>query len=360
MHLRSIIFVFMICYMTGCQSNYYSKEDFLSTLKIDAHVHIDTDRGLIEGQAINDNFKLLAICVDESDSAFVKEQLGHALASKRKFPKTVFYTATFHFDTTGWETADWSRRVIDHLKENISGGAVSVKIYKNIGMTERDKNGKFIMIDNSFIKPVIDFLISNHLPVTGHLGEPRNCWLPVNEMTIRGDSNYYAKNPQYHMYQHPEYPSHEQQLEARDHLLELHPDLKFIGCHLGSLEWDVEELAKRLDKFPNMAVDMAARISHLQYQSIKDRERVRNFCIKYQDRLLYGTDIEDHGGSVAEEYAHVIHEIWFKDWRYFTSDDELTSKHFKGRFRGLRLPKEVVNKLFSLNAIRWYQLPVSK
>ena len=163
MHFRTIIFVLSAFYVAGCHSDYYSKEEFQSALKIDAHVHIDTDRGLIEGQAIKDNFKVVAICVDESDSAFVKEQLGHALTSKKKFPESVFYAATFHFDTSGWETADWSRKVIAHLKENISGGAVSVKFYKNIGMTQRDKNGKFIMIDNSLIKPVIDFLVRNNL-----------------------------------------------------------------------------------------------------------------------------------------------------------------------------------------------------
>ena len=104
------------------------------------------------------------------------------------------------------------------------------------------------------------------------------------------------------MFLHPEYPSYEDQINARDHLLELHPDLKFIGCHLGSLEWNVDELAKRLDKFPDLAVDMSARICHLQYQSAKDREKVRDFCIKYQDRLLYGTDLSDNDGNDGRSF----------------------------------------------------------
>lgn len=47
------------------------------------------------------------------------------------------------------------------------------------------------------------------------------------------------------------------QINARDHMLEKHPALKFIGAHLGSLEWSLEELSKRLDRFPNMALDLA-------------------------------------------------------------------------------------------------------
>jgi Amidohydrolase len=358
MNLKTFILIFISIYIYSCQSKYYSKEDFKSVLKIDTHVHIDSDRGLFEGEAITDNFKLITICVDVSDSASVNKQLRLALLSKKNFPETVFYTATFHFDTAGWETADWSKKVIADLSKAISAGAVSVKIWKNIGMTVKDKNGKFIMVDNSLIKPVIDFIISKNLPITGHLGEPLNCWLPLNKMTVRGDSSYFAQNPQYHMFRHPEYPSYEEQLNARDHLLELHPDLKFVGCHLGSLEWNVDELAKRLDKYPNMAVDMAARICHLQYQSARDLKKVRDFCIKYQDRLLYGTDQEDSGNPKVEEFTKNLHEVWFEDWKYFTSEDQLTSVQFKGTFQGLHLPREVVDKIYRTNAIRWYSLSV--
>ena len=158
------------------------------------------------------------------------------------------------------------------------------------------------------------------------------------------------------MFLHKEFPSYNDQINARDHMLALNPNLKFVGCHLGSLEWNTDELAKRLDKFPNMAVDMAARICHLEYQSIKDREKVRNFCIKYQDRLLYGTDQGDYANKNREELARGLDEVWLSDWKYFTSQQEMTSVHFKGRFHGLQLPKDVVNKIYYSNAVRWYML----
>ena len=358
MKIKTSLFIFITLALASCQANYYTMEDFNSVLKIDAHVHINSDKGYFENQAKKDNFRLITICVDHSDSAAVKQQQDYALLSVKKYPGSVFYIATFCFDTLGWGTDSWSEKVINHLKRDISGGAISVKLWKNIGMTVKDKNGRFIMIDDAKIKPVIDFLIGKNLPITGHLGEPRNCWLPLNEMTVSGDSSYFAQNPQYHMFLHPEYPSYNDQINARDHMLEMHPDLIFIGCHLGSLEWNTDELAKRLDKFPNMSVDMAARICHLQYQTVKDRESVRNFCIKYQDRLLYGTDLEDDATSNGADHARQFHEVWLKDWKYFTSKDEMISNQFKGKFIGLQLPKEVVNKIYSRNAIRWYKLPV--
>jgi hypothetical protein len=360
--MKNIIFpiFYLALILTGCTGDYFSESDFTSVLKIDSHAHIDTDKGFFEEQSVKDNFRLLDINVDHSDSMAVIRQHDLAINAVKKYPENVYYAATFYFDTTGFGTEIWSKKVISHLENNIAGGAVSVKIWKNIGMTERDRNGKFIMVDDPALDPVISYIISRNLPVTGHLGEPRNCWLPLDKMTVSGDSSYFAENPQYHMFLHPDYPSYEDQINARDHLLEKHPDLVFVGCHLGSLEYNVDSLAKRFDKFPNMAVDMAARICHLQYQSAADREKVRNFCIKYQDRLLYGTDLSDEGSGTVQELSASIHQTWLDDWKYFTSDEKMTSKSFRGEFQGLKLPKEVVRKIYGENAIKWYRLAVIK
>ncbi len=345
-------------FLISCQNRYYSEKDYSSVLKIDSHIHIEGDKGYFEETAKQDNFILISLNVDHSDSASVEEQLKYAVLSVQKYPGTVFYGSTFHFDTAGWGTNAWSGKVISYLDHTFSDGIVTVKLWKNIGMTVRDRSGKFIMADDPGLDPVIDHIIGKNLPVTGHLGEPRNCWLPLSEMTVSSDSSYFAEHPEYHMFLHPEYPSYEAQIRARDHLLEKHPDLRFIGCHLGSLEWNVDSLAKRFDRFPNMAADMSARICHLQFQSAQDRKRVRDFCIKYQDRLLYGTDTGDGGTSDPERFKKRMHETWMDDWKYFTTDEKMSSDKFRGIFTGLQLPKEVVRKIYSENAIKWYKLNI--
>lgn len=355
------IFVFMgacIFIFPGCRNNFYTESDFPSVLKIDSHIHIDSDDGVFEDQAAADNFILITLNVDHGDSANIRSQFNHAAQSVRKHPGKVFFGPTFHFDTTGWGSESWSRKIISQLESDISAGAITVKIWKNIGMTIRERSGKFIMVDDPGLDPVINFIISKGLPVTGHLGEPRNCWLPLDEMTVSSDSSYFAHNPQYHMFLHPEYPSYEDQINARDNLLKKHPDLNFIGCHLGSLEWNVDSLALRLDRYLNMAVDMSARICHLQYQSSKDRKRVRDFIIRYQDRLLYGTDSDYTGSNNPEGFKKRMHDTWTDDWKYFTTDSEMSSDKFRGTFTGLKLPKEVVDKIYSQNAIRWYKLKI--
>ncbi|MFH0841169.1 MAG: amidohydrolase family protein [Bacteroidota bacterium] len=342
----------------GCRNNFYSEDDFGSVLKIDSHIHIGSDDGVFEDQAYADNFLLITLNVDHGDSANLRRQFNLARQSSLKYPGRVFYGPSFLFDTAGWGTEEWTGKIIGQLDKDMSAGAVTVKIWKNIGMTVRDRNGRFIMVDDPGLKPVFDFIRSKGLPVTGHLGEPRNCWLPLDEMTVSSDSNYFAEHPQYHMFLHPEYPSYEDQINARDRMLEQNHDLTFIGCHLGSLEWNVDSLALRLDRYPNMAVDISARTCHLQYQSAQERECVRDFIIKYQDRLLYGTDVGYSGSSNPEGFKKRIHETWVDDWKYFATDTEMTSDLFKGSFTGLKFPKDVIDKLYRENAVRWYGLKI--
>jgi predicted TIM-barrel fold metal-dependent hydrolase len=356
MNKNILIALLIMLALISCRNKYYDTDDFSSVKKIDSHIHIGSDDGVFEDQAAADNFILVTLNVDHGDSANMIRQYNLAVKSAKNHPGRVFFGPTFLFDTTGWGTEQWSKKVISQLDNEIVKGAITVKIWKNIGMTVRDRSGRFIMADDQGLDPVIDFIISKGLPITGHLGEPRNCWLPLDEMTVSSDSSYFAEHPQYHMYLHPDYPSYEEQIKARDHMLEKHPDLVFIGCHLGSLEWNVDSLALRFDKYPNMAVDMSARICHLEYQTAQDRERVRNFCIKYQDRLLYGTDIGYGGSRNPDGFKRNLHDTWIDDWKYFTTDEDMTSDLFKGTFSGLKLPRKVIDKIYYENAVKWYKL----
>jgi predicted TIM-barrel fold metal-dependent hydrolase len=270
---------------------------------------------------------------------------------KQEYPETTEFTTTFCLD--GWDEPGWVENTISWIDQCLADGAIAVKVWKNIGMEFRDKDSVLIMIDNPQFDPVFQHLAENGIPLVGHLGEPKNCWLPLEEMTTKNDSNYFANNPQYHMYLHPEFPSYEEQMAARDRMLEKHPDLIFIGCHLASLEWSVDEMAAFLDRFPNASMDMAARMGQLFYQTVENREKVREFFINYQDRLMYGTDIIDRGQE-KEAFQNRMHQTWLKDWEYLVTDNTMTSNLINGEFRGLKLPKEVVEKIYAVNVKRWY------
>jgi len=347
-----IILCLVISGCTGTDESYYSEGDFQSVDKADAHIHIFTESNDFIDQAGKDNFKVINIALDASNKmAPVRRQFSFCQLQQKNNPAAV-ETATA-FSMEGWDEPDWLERNMAWLDSSFNNGAIAVKIWKNIGMVYRDKDNNLISIDHPRFDPIFEMLAEHQIPVIGHLGEPKNCWLPLEEMTTNNDSNYFRQHPEYHMYKHPDLPSYEDQISARDRMLEKNPDLIFVGAHLGSLEWDVDELASTLDRFPNMAVDMAARMGQLFYQTHFDREKVREFFIKYQDRLLYATDMSANGTEEKEALAKEMHDTWYRDWRYFVTDDTLTCDLVDEEYQGLKLPKQVVNKIYYTNSQKW-------
>jgi len=212
--------------------------DFKTVEKYDVHVHVNTAKETLLKQAEEDNFRLITINWDDvNDPPPMEEQQKFAIQQISAFPGRIAYATTFSI--RNFNDDNWEEQTISYLKNSFDQGAIAVKIYKVIGMSLRDKNNKLVMIDDPRFDPIMNFIVENKIPVIGHLGEPKNYWLPVEQMTIKKDKSYFTENPKYHMYLHPEFPSYEEQIAARDHMLEKHPGLKFIGAHLGSLEWSV-------------------------------------------------------------------------------------------------------------------------
>ena len=329
---------------------YYSATDFSKVEKYDTHVHINTDNSSFINQAKKDNLRLLTVNVNSGMP--IEEQRTVALKLIQEFPDRLQFATTFNLKN--WGTKKWLPQTIAYLKVSFEKGAIAVKIWKNIGMELKDANGKWVMIDDARFDTVLSFIEKNNITLLGHFGEPKNAWLATEQMTIAGDKEYFSKHPQYHQFLHPENRLYQDQINARDNMLKKHPRLRFVGAHLGSLEWNVDELAKRLDQFPNMAVDMAARIPHLQVQSVKNWRKVHDFMIKYQDRLIYATD---HGVDAKSKFLEVnkeVHTVRMSDWKFFVTSEVMTVPNFSETFKGLKLPKEVIDKIYRTNAEKWF------
>jgi predicted TIM-barrel fold metal-dependent hydrolase len=348
-----ILCAFSTLVVTSCQDKpeYYSASDFDKVPKTDVHLHINSLDPVYMQFASRYNFRVVSPNVDSRIS--VDEQLNTACSIKKSWPDRFAFFGTFSVDR--FNTADFAKNTIARINQCMKAGAAGIKIWKNIGMVLKDKKGRFVMIDDPVFDPVFRYLEENKIPVMGHLGEPKNCWLPLNEMTDTSNFRYYKANPQYHMYLHPEAPSYEDQINARDNLLKKHPGLDFTGAHLASLEWSVDEVAKRLDEFPNLKVDLSARMAHLQLQSIKEYQRVREFLIKYQDRILYGTDITINSNEAnSDEKSQMLLERWRANWIYLATDSTLKVKNLPGEVKGLQLPKNAIDKIFNKNADRFF------
>src|SRR5262249_32700688 len=146
------------------------------------------------------------------------------------------------------------------VQSALKQGAIAIKVWKDIGMQYRDADGRVVMIDDARFAPIFRDLEARRVVVLAHQGEPRNAWLPLSDMTVRGDREYFEQHPQYHMFSQPQWPSYEEQIAARNRMLDQHKHLRFVGLHLASLEWSVDRISEFLRHYPRASVDLAARM----------------------------------------------------------------------------------------------------
>ncbi len=332
---------------------YYSTDDFITINKIDAHLHYYSENESFLKLAKQNNIRLLSINVDFLEDEWIMLDRQVAISNKMMAIDQSFFAFIGAVPMLHPLQDSHISHAVKKIDNAIQQGAVGVKIWKNIGM-KITYNGTYVMIDNPVFQPLLDYLSENKIPLLGHFGEPRNCWLPLEDMTVSSDQKYYAEHPDFHMYLHPGMPSYEDQVNACNLMLQKNPALKFIGAHLGSSEYSIDEMTKRLDKYPRLMFDMAERICHLQHQSITNHKEVRNFLINYQDRLMYGSDMVFTDKKSMQEQINDVTNRWISQWRFLTQNDVQHAEEVKGTFKGMGLPKKVIDKIYFHNALSAY------
>ncbi len=356
-------FVFATSTATAAASpRSYGEADFARVAKFDVHVHDNVARDALLDIARKDNFELLSINVDYPDFPPLQLQAKAATLHRSEDPRR-FHFATA-FSMAGFGEPGWTERTNAAIDAAVANGAVAVKVWKNIGMVVRDADGRHIFLDDPRFDGVMAHIEKLGIPLIAHQGEPLNCWLPLDQMTTDNDRSYFKEHPEYYMYLHPEEPSYEMLMAARDRFVAFHPKLSFVGAHMASLEWSVDRLGVWLDRFPNANVDIAARMTQIQDQSNQDRRKVRDFFIKYQDRLMYGTDIADNPPNptranddpptTANAFETEVDRNWRSDWRYLATPLTQHVDDLKADAKGLELPREVIDKLYYRNAEHIY------
>ncbi len=237
-------------------------------------------------------------------------------------------------DTTNPEAADYPQRAATELERCYRKGARGVGEVsdKGPGLTAgvlRPRNGRLHVDDPRLVlfwRKCADLKIPVHL----HIADHPSAWMPPDERQERP--------PEFQRYNQwgKDVPSHEELLGKRDRLLTRNPETRFIVCHLSNQGHDLGSLAKVLDRFPNMYLDMSARA----YEVGRQPRTVAKFLSRYQDRVLFGTD---------QGTDKTMYQAW---WRLFETADEFMPGPSWWRHYGLELPGEVLRKLYRENAKR--------
>jgi predicted TIM-barrel fold metal-dependent hydrolase len=319
-------------------------ERFRALGPIDTHAHVFAADGFVD-LLQNLNLHILDILVvdDMSPShADLDQQRTAALKVVRaSHGHAVLCTS---FDPYSFGQPNYAREVISGLNKDFAQGAIAVKIWKNVGMEIKDANDRYLMADDPVFAPIYQDIAAHNKTLVAHLADPDSGWQPPNPASP--DYEYYRDHPSAYMYGKKGVPSKEEILRARDHLLEQNPQLRVVGAHLGSMESDLDDLGRHLDKYPNFAVDIAARMPYFEMQP---RDRMVAFITKYQDRLIYGTDIDFNGGAGSLGW---IESVYANDWRYFATSDTI---EYKGKpVKGLNLPEAILRRIYHDNAVKWF------
>ena len=316
--------------------------------KIDLHSHYEHDDTALVPTLESWNLRSVLVNVFSDNRLLEKGDNMRALAAAH--PGRFFLITTF--DPFPIDDPDFAANSIERLQGEIARGARGVKVWKNIGMEVKDSSGRYVQIDDPRFQPIWDYLAERKIPVLAHIAEPQAAWLPLD--TNDPHYSYYSTHPQYHAYAHPEVPRWEAIIAARDRWVARNPRLVIVAAHLASLERSVDEVAKRLDAYPNLYVETAARFNDLAMQP---SEKVRDFMVRYQDRVMYGTDFGESDFS-RERLDHG----YMQHWSYLAGGDSVDFGRpaaWHARVPGLALPRPVLEKIGHLNAERVLGIPAA-
>jgi predicted TIM-barrel fold metal-dependent hydrolase len=296
------------------------------------------------------NLRIVNICVRGNNLAIMKLMEERAESIHNHYPQQFHFASTF--DLTQRNEPDYVDKVTAWLDKSFEAGAVMTKIWKEVGMEMKTPAGEYLMPDDPVFDPIYNHLAKRGKPLLAHLAEPVAAWLPLDPENVH--YGYYSTHPEWHVYGREGFPSHETILAARDRILEKHPDLIFIGAHCGSMSHDVDEIAKRFDRYPNFYIDVSARTRDLSRQPA---EKVRQFFIKYQDRIMYGTDLgrwPEPDGSPSDNqqvrFTKNAERMYRNDYKYYAGSGRvgMGSKEVDC----LNLPRTVLEKFYHKNAQR--------
>ena len=225
------------------------------------------------------------------------------------------------------------------LEESFALGAKGLKFHKSFGLHYRYKDGKLMQVDDPKLDPVWEMCAKHKRPVVIHIADPAAFFEPLDRFNERWHE--LNSNPGWLFYGE-KFPKRQDLLDQLHRVIAKHPKTTFINTHFGNNAEDLAAVADKLDKYPNMFIDIDARISELGRQPYT----ARRFFIKYQDRIMFGTDTTPRRNAFRIYY------------RFLETDDEYfdssASHHPQGFWNiyGLYLPKEVLEKVYMTNAQR--------
>lgn len=214
-----------------------------------------------------------------------------------------------NFATPWWRgccDAAWAERESQGLKDAVERyGFAGLKISKGLGLGHTDQSDQLVAPDDLRLSRLWQTAAELAIPVCIHVADPRAFWWPLSQQNERWDElgvhPYWAYGPvseallatfpeqaQEMVRQRPKVASWSGLLQQAERLYRAHPQTLFVAVHFGNAAEDLDYVDGLLTRNANVDIDIAARVGEFGRHP---PEKVRAFFEKWQDRVLFGTDI---------------------------------------------------------------------
>jgi len=255
-----------------------------------------------------------------------------------------------------FKEADYPKLQAQAIEQAHRDGARGLKILKTLGLYLREgiTSGTLVKIDDPRFDPMWDACGQLNLPVAIHVSDPLAFFTPTDRFNERYEELNNHPDWSFHG---GDFPSNDELLAARNRVMARHPKTQFVVLHVGNFSENLQNVSENLDRFPNMFVDIAARVGELGRQPVTSRK----FFDKYQDRILFATDATPHGDEFPQQvFNDKLYEIYF---RFLETEDEYfdyapAKIPPQGRWRiyGINLPDTILRKVYYENSARLLQI----
>ena len=244
---------------------------------------------------------------------------------------------------------DDPRRFVDEfietLQKHAAQGAKGLKILKELGLHYRDSRGELINCNDTRLFPIWEEAGRLKLPVLIHQADPAGFFEPVTP-----DNEHYESLKKYPSWSFadPKFPRKIELIRRRDDLIRQHPNTTFILPHFANYAENIAYVSDLLTENNNVYIDFSARIDELGRQPYTSRE----FFIRHQDRIVFGTDMPANIDSSMTMYQTYFRFLETFDESFYSPDYDGTFERARWPICGIGLPKEVLKKIYSENILK--------
>jgi predicted TIM-barrel fold metal-dependent hydrolase len=240
-------------------------------------------------------------------------------------------------DYTGYDQPGFGPNAATELERCFNAGAKGIGELgdKGKGLLYGEPKAYGLHVDDPRLDPVWEKCAELGMPVNIHVGEPQWFYEPMdstndglmNALDWRLDNQEGILNLQ-------------EVVNTLEKAVAKHPNTIFIACHLANCNHDLEKLGHLFDNYQNFYADISARYA----ENAPVPKYTARFFNKYQDRLIYGTDM----GFDEDMYKVTFRILETADEHFY--EHELFGYHWA--LYGLGLNDEVLLNIYRNNAIK--------